>query len=47
MKRVINFVPKLVRRLSVCPSVRLTVTILVNVYPPKLLDVATSNLVHG
>ena len=53
----INFVPKSVRRPSVClsfrPSVRLSVrayvrpsvTFLVNVSPPKPLEVATSNFV--
>ena len=32
-------------RLSVCPSVRPSVTFLVNVSPPKPLEVATSNFV--
>ena len=48
-KGYINFVPKSVRRPSVCASVRLcvraSVTFLVNVSPPKRLDVATSNFV--
>ena len=45
----INFVPKSVRRPSVCPSVPLSVcpsvTFLVIVSSPKPLDVATSNFV--
>ena len=40
-KGYINFVSKSVRRPSVCPSV----TFLVNVSPPKPLEVATSNFV--
>ena len=48
-KGYINFVPKLVRRPSVRASVRpcgcASVTFLVNVSPPKRLDVATSNFV--
>ena len=48
-KGYINFVSKSVRRpsvcLSVCPSVRASVTFLVNVSPPKPLAVATSNFV--
>ena len=48
-KGYINFVPKSVRCPSVCPSVRAyvrpSVTFLVNVSPPKLLDLATSNFV--
>ena len=52
-KGYINFVSKSVRRpsvrLSVCPSVRPSVrpsvTFLVNVSPPKPLEVATSNFV--
>ena len=41
----INFVPKSVRRPSVCASVRPSVTFLVIVSSPKGLDVATSNFV--
>ena len=48
-KGYINFVSKSVRRPSVCPSVRPcvrpSVTFLVNVSPPKPLEVATSNFV--
>ena len=47
-KGYINFCNK-VSPSSVCPSVRLcvrvSVTFLVNISPPKLLDVATSNFV--
>ena len=46
-KRYINFVPKSVRRPSVCLSVRPIVTFLVNVSPPKPLEVATVNFVAG
>ena len=41
----INFVPKSIRRPSVCASVCLSVTFLVIVSSPKRLDVATSNFV--
>ena len=41
----INFVSKSVRRPSVRPCVRPSVTFLVNVSPPKPLEVATSNFV--
>ena len=48
-KGYINFVSKSVRRpsvrLSARPCVRLSVTFLVNVSPPKPLEVATSNFV--
>ena len=48
-KGYINFVSKSVRRPSVClsvrPCVRPSVTFLVNVSPPKPLEVATSNFV--
>ena len=51
-KGYINFVSKSVRRPSVCPSVpsvrpcvRPSVTFLVNVSPPKPLEIATSNFV--
>ena len=48
-KGYINFVSKSVRRPSVRPSVRPcvrpSVTFLVNVSPPKPLEVATSNFV--
>ena len=48
-KGYINFVPKSVRRPSVCPSVRPSVrpsvTFLVNASPPKPLDIATLNFV--
>ena len=44
-KGYINFVSKSVRRPSVRPSVRTSVTFLVNVSPPKPLEVATSNFV--
>ena len=47
----INFVPKSVRRQSICPSicasVRPSVTFLVIVSSPKPLDVATSNFVDA
>ena len=41
----INFVPKSVRRPSVRPCVCASVMFLVNVSPPKRLDLATSNFV--
>ena len=44
-KGYINFVSKSVRRPSVRPSVRTSVMFLVNVSPPKPLEVATSNFV--
>ena len=48
-KEYINFVSKSVRRpsvrLSVCLSVRASVMFLVNVSPPKRLEVATLNFV--
>ena len=44
-KGYINFVSKSVRRPSVRPCVRPSVTFLVNVSPPKPLEVATSNFV--
>ena len=44
-KGYINFVSKSVRLPSVRPSVRPSVTFLVNVSPPKPLEVATSNFV--
>ena len=44
-KGYINFVPKSVRRPSVCPCVCASVTFLVIVSPPKPLEVATSNFV--
>ena len=48
-KGYINFVSKSVPRRSICqpvpPCVRLSVTFLVNVSPPKPLEVATSYFV--
>ena len=44
-KGYINFVSKSVRRPSVRPCVRPSVTFLVNVFPPKPLEVATSKFV--
>ena len=44
-KGYINFVSKSVRRPSVCPCIRPFVTFLVNVSPPKPLEVATLNFV--
>ena len=44
-KGYINFVSKSVRRPSVRLAVSPSVTFLVNVYPPKPLEVAASNLV--
>ena len=44
-KGYINFVPNSVRRPSVCPSVRPSVTFLVNASPPKPSDIATLNFV--
>ena len=44
-KGYINFVPKSIRRLSVCPSVRPSVTFLVDESPPQSLDIATLNFV--
>ena len=43
-KCYIDIVSKSVRRTSVCPSVRPSITFLVNVSPPKPLQVATSNI---
>ena len=42
-KGYINFVSKSVRLPSVCSCVRPSVMFLVNLSPPKLLEVATSN----
>ena len=44
-KGYINFVSKSVRRPSARPCVHPSVTFLVNVSPPKPLEVATSNFV--